>query len=88
LLEETWESSDTLKQLNDIGVRLSIDDFGTGYSSLSYLKKIPFDVLKINHNFIKELPDSKGDTILVNTIINMTHGLGLEVVVEGVESAK
>ena len=88
LLEENQENNDTLKQLNDIGVRLSIDDFGTGYSSLSYLKKFPFDVLKINHSFIKELPDSKDDTTLVNTIINMAHGLSLEVVAEGVESAK
>ncbi len=88
LLEENQENSDTLKQLTDMGVRLSIDDFGTGYSSLSYLKKFPFDVLKINHNFIKGLPDSKDNTTLVNTIINMAHGLDLEVVAEGVESAR
>jgi diguanylate cyclase (GGDEF)-like protein/PAS domain S-box-containing protein len=88
LLEENQENSDTLKRLNDMGVRLSIDDFGTGYSSLGYLKRFPFDVLKINHSFIKGLPDSRDNTTLVNTIINMAHGLGLEVVAEGVESAR
>ncbi len=88
LLEENQENNYILKQLNDMGVRLAIDDFGTGYSSLSYLKQFPFDVLKINHTFIKGLPDSKDDTTLVNTIINMAHGLGLEIVAEGVESKR
>lgn len=85
LLEENRQNANILQQLHDMGVRLTIDDFGTGYSSLSYLKKYPFDVLKINRSFINELPDSKDDTTLVNTIISMARGLGLEVIAEGVE---
>lgn len=86
LLEDNLENGKVLKQLNEMGVRLSIDDFGTGYSSLGYLKRFPFDVLKINRSFIKELPDNKDDATLVNTIISMGHGLNLEIIAEGVET--
>lgn len=88
LLEDNHENGKVLKQLNEMGVRLSIDDFGTGYSSLGYLKRFPFDVLKINRSFIKELPDNKDDATLVNTIISMGHGLNLEIVAEGVETSE
>ncbi len=86
LLEDNSGNGNILRQLNEMGVRLSIDDFGTGYSSLGYLKRFPFDVLKINRSFIKGLPDNKDDATLVNTIISMGHGLNLEIVAEGVET--
>ncbi len=86
LLEDNKVNSKILKEISEMGVRLSIDDFGTGYSSLGYLKRFPFDVLKINRSFIKELPTSKEDATLVNTIISMGHGLDLEIVAEGVET--
>jgi diguanylate cyclase (GGDEF)-like protein len=87
LLEQTIDNLDTLNTLNVLGIRISLDDFGTYYSSLSYLKNFPFDSLKIDQYFIKELEtDQKGQTI-VRSIISLAHGLGISVTAEGVETA-
>ena len=75
--------------LNDLraqGVRLAIDDFGTGYSSLAYLKYFPLDVLKIDKNFIDDIPFLQGDMEITATIIAMAHTLGFKVSAEGVET--
>ncbi len=77
-----------LWKLKNRGIRISVDDFGTGYSSLAYLKQLPIDILKIDRSFIRNLPDHPDDVVLTATIINMVKGLGLEVVAEGVETAK
>jgi len=77
-----------LNQLADIGLHLSIDDFGTGYSSLSALQQFPIGTLKIDQSFVRDLADDPADATLVRTIIDMGHGLGLEVVAEGVELQK
>jgi EAL domain-containing protein (putative c-di-GMP-specific phosphodiesterase class I) len=72
--------------LKEIGFTLSIDDFGTGYSSLSYLKNLPIDELKIDQSFVKALPDSVSDQIIIQTIITIGKTFGLEVIAEGVET--
>ena len=74
-----------LQRLRDAGVRIAIDDFGTGYSSLSYLHDLPVDVLKIDRAFLAQLDGRNDRKSLVNIIILMATGLGLETVVEGVE---
>ena len=75
-----------MNNLKAEGLRLSIDDFGTGYSSLSYLKQLPIDTVKIDRSFIMGIPGDKDDAQIASTILAMAHGLGLDVVAEGIES--
>jgi diguanylate cyclase (GGDEF)-like protein len=74
-----------LDRLKATGLRVSIDDFGAGYSSLSYLKRLPADILKIDKSFIRGLGLEVEDTAIVQTIVDLAHILGMEVVAEGVE---
>ncbi|MHA6534570.1 bifunctional diguanylate cyclase/phosphodiesterase [Paenibacillus sp. BAC0078] len=75
----------SVQQLRAHGFRISLDDFGTGFSSLSYLRRFPVDVIKIDRSFIAEMtPGPQGD-VLVKTIIELSHKLGLRVVSEGIE---
>jgi diguanylate cyclase (GGDEF)-like protein/PAS domain S-box-containing protein len=81
--EQTLATLDRLKAMN---VRLEIDDFGTGYSSLSYLQRLPFDTLKIDRSFIRELSTGSDSLDIVRAIVEMAHSLRLEVIAEGVET--
>ncbi|MGZ5000380.1 MAG: putative bifunctional diguanylate cyclase/phosphodiesterase [Methylomonas sp.] len=73
-------------QLKKQGMAFSIDDFGTGYSSLSFLKQLPLDQLKIDRGLINEIGRSANADAFIQTIIGMSHTLGLEVIAEGVEN--
>jgi len=77
---------DVLKRLRDIGIHIAIDDFGTGYSSLSYLKMMPVSYIKIDRSFVKNIPDSREDNILVMTIVNLAKSFGFKTIAEGVEN--
>ena len=79
------KSCTILKQLKKMGFRVSMDDFGTGYSSLSYLRNIPLSGLKIDRSFISDITKDESADKLIASIISMAHGLGFEVVAEGVE---
>jgi diguanylate cyclase (GGDEF)-like protein/PAS domain S-box-containing protein len=85
ILDNTIETADILRELDQSGIRLSVDDFGTGYSALSYLKSYPFDTLKIDKSFVQDVTKENDDASLVRAIINMAHSLGLRVIAEGVE---
>ncbi|MEX6503252.1 bifunctional diguanylate cyclase/phosphodiesterase [Pseudomonas zhanjiangensis] len=76
----------TLQQLKALGLRLSMDDFGTGYSSLSYLSGYPFDTLKIDRSFIRDLDDSAHSRAIVQAIIGLGRALSMGVTAEGVEN--
>ncbi len=85
LMQEPEQALQVLRSLKDMGMRLAIDDFGTGYSSMAYLKKLPVDELKIDKSFVLGLASSAEDEIIVRSIIDLGHNLGLKVTAEGVE---
>jgi EAL domain len=76
----------TLEALRRVGIGISIDDYGSGFSSLSYLKTIPADELKVDKAFVLGLADDRTDQILICSVIDLAHSLGLQVVAEGVET--
>jgi len=85
LMVDPARAMEVLKQLSAMGIRLSIDDFGTGYSSLGYLKGLPVHEIKIDKSFVMDMRKDKNATMIVLSIINLAHNLGLKVVAEGVE---
>ena len=86
LMAHEGRASHLLEELRGLGVRFAIDDFGTGYSSLAYLKKFPVDVLKIDKSFVDDIPHDLDDMTIASTIVAMGHGLGLQIIAEGVEA--
>ena len=87
LMADTARTIATLQKLRARGVKVSIDDFGTGYSCLAYLRQFPIDMLKIDIAFIRDITTNPADATMAETIIRMAHGLKMDVVAEGVETA-
>lgn len=79
---------DTLTRFRIKGVGLALDDFGTGYSGLMQLRRLPFSEIKIDRQFVTELTTSRDDQVIVRSVIELAHGLGLKVTAEGVETAE
>ena len=75
-----------LQVLSNRGISIAIDDFGTGYSSLNYLRELPVHTVKIDYSFVSEIEHSRKGAALVAAIVGMAHGLGIDIVAEGVEN--
>jgi diguanylate cyclase (GGDEF)-like protein/PAS domain S-box-containing protein len=86
LLEKSSQVLATLHALRALGVRISMDDFGTGYSSLSYLRSFPFDKIKIDQFFVRDLGANRDAQAIVRAIISLGIGLGVTITAEGVET--
>ncbi|WP_260596591.1 EAL domain-containing protein [Sphingomonas endolithica] len=88
LLSDEEGTLETLNELRSLGVHVSMDDFGTGYSSLSYLRKFPFDKIKIDQSFVRQVPHDAESAAIVRAIITMAQCLGMSTTVEGVETVE
>jgi EAL domain-containing protein (putative c-di-GMP-specific phosphodiesterase class I) len=86
LLQDNEATVTTLHELRKHGVRIAMDDFGTGYSSLSYLRSFPFDKIKIDQSFVRELSSRPDCMVIVQSIASLGAGLGMPTVAEGVET--
>jgi EAL domain-containing protein (putative c-di-GMP-specific phosphodiesterase class I) len=85
LMEDAERALPRMHALREAGVRWSIDDFGTGYSSLAYLQRLPVSELKIDRSFVDRVDASPTRIALLHSIVQLGHGLGLQVTAEGIE---
>ena len=86
MLHDTDATLATLKRLRALGLLISMDDFGTGYSSLSYLRKFPFDKIKIDQCFVREMSDEQESMAVLRAITGLSASLGISTIAEGVET--
>jgi len=88
LLQDDETIVTMLHQLRALGVRIAMDDFGTGYSSLSYLRSFPFDKIKIDRSFIKDIERNRDSAVIIKAIASLGQSLGIETTAEGIETAE
>jgi len=86
IMDKSETATAMISRLRGMGIDLHLDDFGTGYSSLSYLCRFPIHTLKIDRSFIGGMAGQRANTEIVRTIVTLGHGLGMEVMAEGVET--
>jgi EAL domain-containing protein (putative c-di-GMP-specific phosphodiesterase class I) len=88
IMSDPQRAMRTLHEIRNLGVRFAIDDFGTGYSSFAYLTKLPVSCIKIDKSFVLNMKSDRDSSVIVKSIIDLGHNLGLKVVAEGVETAE
>ncbi len=86
LMADDYRTVDILRQLRMLGVRIALDDFGVGHSSLSYLQKFPFNKIKIDKSFVQNNEDGTMNTAIRRAILSLGQDIGIDVIVEGVET--
>lgn len=88
LVGNVEEAGTAMRELKALGVQFALDDFGTGYSSLLYLRTFPFDKLKIDRSFIRNIENAADSAAIVHAVVSLGRGLGMKVTAEGVETAE
>jgi diguanylate cyclase (GGDEF)-like protein len=86
LLHNKEATLTVLHQLRALGIRIAMDDFGTGYSSLTYLQSFPFDKIKIDRSFVKDITENSGSLNIVRAVAALANGMGMTATAEGVET--
>ena len=86
LLHDREATIAVLHQLRALGIRIAMDDFGTGYSSLTYLQSFPFDKIKIDRSFVKDITENAGSLYIVRAVAALANGMGMAATAEGVET--
>jgi diguanylate cyclase (GGDEF)-like protein len=87
MMEDPQQALTVITRLSDAGLSFAIDDFGTGYSSLGYLRQLPVHEVKIDRSFVMDMVEDASNAMIVHSIVELAHNLGLKVVAEGVENA-
>lgn len=87
LLHDVTGVINKVRHLRERGIRISIDDFGTRYSSLNYLRKFPFDTIKIDKSFVRDLVEHHGSSPIIHAVIGIARGFGMHLLAEGIETA-
>jgi EAL domain-containing protein (putative c-di-GMP-specific phosphodiesterase class I) len=85
-LVDTASTDEMFAKLKAIGVRLALDDFGTGYSSLGYLRKAPFDKIKIDQSFVRDLAGNREAMSIISAVTGLGRSLSVKTTAEGVET--
>jgi len=88
LLQNRETTLAVLRQLRELGIRIAMDDFGTGYSSLTYLQCFPFDKIKIDRSFVKDITENTGSLNIVRAVAALAKGMGMTATAEGVETSE
>ena len=86
LLQDNEGALSILHQFRDLGIRIAMDDFGTGYSSLGYLRSFPFDKIKIDQSFIRDLSTKEDSVAIIRAVVGLSSSLGITTTAEGVET--
>jgi EAL domain-containing protein (putative c-di-GMP-specific phosphodiesterase class I) len=86
IMTEPARAQQVLEQLATLGIRISIDDFGAGYTSLGQLKHLPISELKIDRCFVMTMTEDPSNALIVHSVVDLGHNLGLTIVAEGVET--
>jgi len=88
LLRDEARTRRSLRRLKMLGIRIALDDFGTGYASLSYLRSFPFDKIKIDQTFVRDLPRNADCHAIVQSVVSLARMLGMRTVAEGIETVE
>lgn len=86
ILADAQQALSTLREVHSLGVQVALDDFGTGYSSVSYLRDFPFDRIKIDRSFVRDVDTSSVTQAIIRAVVELSHSLGMSTTVEGIET--